>query len=89
MTWHPLGGLTCSNTHSLTMYDTTSKPDLNDNNFKKVNNHINNLLNQPNNMKISPNAIPPLQLMQNDISVIMRERAIAGYSMDVIIKIFY
>jgi hypothetical protein len=83
MTWHPLGGLTCSNTHSLTMYDTTSKPDLNDNNFKKVNNHINNLLNQPNNMKISPNAIPPLQLMQNDISVIMRERAIAGYSMDI------
>jgi len=86
MTWHPLGGLTCSNSHSLTMYDTISKPDINENNIKKLNSqHIDNILNQPNNIKIPPNAIPPLQLMQNDISVIMRDRAIAGYSMDVII----
>jgi len=84
MKWHPLGGLTCSNSHSLTMYDTTSRPDINDNNIKKLNSqHIENLLNQPSNIKIPPNAVPPLQLMQNDISVIMRDRAIAGYSMDI------
>ncbi|OUM59450.1 hypothetical protein PIROE2DRAFT_21237 [Piromyces sp. E2] len=84
MKWHPLGGLTCSNSHSLTMYDTTSKSDMNENNIKKLNSqHIDTILNQPSNIKIPPNAIPPLQLMQNDISVIMRDRAIAGYSMDI------
>ncbi|ORX45946.1 WD40 repeat-like protein [Piromyces finnis] len=84
MKWHPLGGLTCSNSHSLTMYDTSSKSDINENNIKKLNSqHIDAVLNQPSNIKIPPNAIPPLQLMQNDISVIMRDRAIGGYSMDI------